>query len=275
MDTTVIRFAASGNPLNFQKSELGKQRFGVLEWSKKLGLNAQERQMTYGARMKEEDAKIFGELAKKFEIELSVHGPYYVVLTSEKTKVGENSIKELLKTSRLAELMDAKRVVFHPGFGKDTSLIIKRLNIIEKDKPKNVSLCPETMGKLSQLGTVEDVIKICENTECFPCIDFAHVYAKSLGKINSTQDYKKILEQIEKRLGKQILKNLHCHFYPVDFTQKGEKVHRVVTEKNVFPRFLDLAPLIKEFKMTPYLVSESKNTQDLGALEMKQIMEKI
>ena len=243
--------------------------------SKKLGLNAQERQMTYGARMKEEDAKIFGELAKKFEIELSVDGPYYVVLTSEKTKVGENSIKELLKTSRLAELMDAKRVVFHPRFWKDTSLIIKRLNIIEKDKPKNVSLCPETMGKLSQLGTVEDVIKICENTECFPCIDFAHVYAKSLGKINSTQDYKKILEQIEKRLGKQILKNLHCHFYPVDFTQKGEKVHRVVTEKNVFPRFLDLAPLIKEFKMTPYLVSESKNTQDLGALEMKQIMEKI
>lgn len=275
MNISGIRFAASGNPLNFQKSELGKQRFGILEWSKNLGLNAQERQMTYGARMKEEDAIIFGQMAKKFNIELSIHGPYYVVLTSEKEKVGENSIKELIKTSNLARLMGARDVVFHPGFGKDTSTIIKRLHIIEKDKPKEVKLCPETMGKISQLGTVEDVIKICENTECVPCIDFAHVYAKSLGKIQTTNDFRKILEEIEKRLGRDILKNLHCHYYPVEFTDKGEKVHRAITEKNVFPRFIDFAPLIKEFKMTPYLVSESHNTQDLGALEMKKILEKI
>jgi len=275
MDITGIRFAASGNPLNFLKSDLGKQRFGIIEWSSRLGLNAQERQMTYGARMKEEDAIIFGDIASKFNIELSVHGPYYVVLTSEKERVAENSIKELLKTSRLASLMKAKRVVFHPGFGKETNTIIKRLNLIEKDKPKEVELCPETMGKLSQLGTVEEVIEICENTECQPCIDFAHVYAKSLGKINSTSDFKKILENIEKRLGKKVLKNLHCHFYPVEFTPKGEKVHRAITEKKVFPRFIDFAPLIKEFHMTPYLVSESHNTQDLGALEMKKILEKI
>lgn len=275
MDIEGIRFAASGNPINFQKSELGKQRFGILEWSHNFGLNAQERQMTYGARMKEEDAIIFGNLAKQFEIELSVHGPYYVVLTSEKPKVAENSIKELLKTSRLAELMNARRVVFHPGFGRDTSQIIKRLNIIEKDKPKSVTLHPETMGKLSQLGTVDEIIEICENTECQPCIDFAHVYAKSLGKIKTTKDFREILIKIENRLGKKALNQLHCHFYPVEFTDKGERVHRAITEKNVFPRFIDFAPLIKEFKMKPYLVSESHNTQDLGALEMKNIMEKI
>lgn len=275
MDIKDIRFAASGNPLNFQKSELGKQRFGILEWSKNLGLNAQERQMTYGARIKEEDAVLFGQLAKKFEVELSVHGPYYVVLTSEKEKVGENSIKELGKTADLAKLMGTKDIVFHPGFGKDTSLIIKRIHEIEKNKPKEVNLCPETMGKISQLGSVEDVIKICENTECKPCIDFAHIHARSLGKIKTEKDFREILEEIEKRLGRDVIKNLHCHFYPIEYTDKGEKVHRAVTEKNVFPRFIDFAPLIKEFQMTPYLVSESHNTQDLGALEMKKILEKI
>jgi len=275
MDLRGIKFAPAGNPLNFLKSNLGKQRFGILEWSSKLGLNAQERQMTYGARMKEEDAKLFGRQAKKFGISLSIHGPYYVVLTSEKERVAENSIKELIKTCNLADFMEAKDVVFHPGYGKDTSKIIKRLNIVEKEKPKKVTICPETMGKLSQLGSVEEVIEICENTECSPCIDFAHVYAKSLGKIKTTEDFRKILIQIEKRLGKKVLKNLHCHFYPVEFTDKGEKIHRAITENNVFPRFIDFAPLIKEFKMTPYLVSESHNTQDLGALEMKKILEKI
>jgi deoxyribonuclease-4 len=270
-----IKFGCAGNPVNFFKSEFRKDRFGVLEWSHKLGLNAQERQMTYGARMKEEDAVRFGELAKKFNISLSIHGPYYVVLTSEKEKVAENSIKELIKTCKLAELMNAKKVVFHPGFGKNVDIVIKRLKIIEKDKPKNVKICPETMGKISQLGSLNDVIKICENTECIPCVDFAHLYARSRGNPKTTLEFSRILEEIEKRLGKKVLEELHCHFYPVEYGEKGEKVHRAVMEKNVFPRFIDFAPLIKEFKMYPTLISESKNSQDIGALEMKNIMSKI
>jgi deoxyribonuclease-4 len=267
-----IKFAASGNPLNFFKSEFRKDKFGVLEWSRKIGLNAQERQMTYGAKMKEEDAVKFGELAKKFDITLSVHGPYYVVLTSEKSKVGENSIKELIKTTKLAKLMGAKRVVFHPGFGKNVDLVIKRIKTIEKDKPKEVKICPETMGKISQLGSLNEVITICENTECIPCIDFAHMYARNKGHPNTTPEFREILIEIEKRLGGKILNELHCHFYPIEY---GEKVHRAVTEKNVFPKFRDFAPLIKEFNMIPFLVSESKNSQDLGALEMKKIMSEL
>jgi len=268
---TNIRIGASGNPINFFKSKMGKDRLGVIEWSKNLGLNAQERQMTYGARMKEEDAIEFGKRGEKFDVALSVHGPYYVVLTSDKERVGENSIKELVKTCKLADLMHAKKVVFHPGFGKNVQLVIKRMKLIEKDKPKSVKICPETMGKLSQLGSLNDVLTICENTECIPCIDFAHLYARHQGKIN----FREILIEIERRLGKKVLNELHGHFYPIEFTDKGEKVHRAVTEKNVFPRFIDFAPLIKEFNMSPTLISESKNTQDLGAVEMKNVLEKI
>jgi deoxyribonuclease IV len=269
-----IKFGAAGNPLNFFKSEFRKDRFGVLEWSHKLGLNAQERQMTYGARMKEEDAIRFGELAKKFEISLSIHGPYYVVLTSDKPHVVENSVKELIKTARLAKLMGATKVVFHTGFGKDYNKVIKGLKRVEKDK-EDVVICPETMGKLSQLGSVDEVLTICENTESEPCIDFGHVHARTQGSLKDKENIRKILIEVEKRLGKESLKKLHCHFYPIEFTEKGEKVHRAVTEKNVFPRFEGYGELIKEFKMEPTLISESKNSQDLGALEMKKIMTKL
>lgn len=268
----VIRFGAAGNPMNFFKSEFRKDRFGVLEWSKKLGLNAQERQMTYGARMKEEDAVRFGALARKFGIALSVHGPYYVVLTSEKTHVVENSVKELIKTARLAKLMGATKVVFHTGFGKDYNKVVKGLKRVEKDKEEGVTICPETMGKLSQLGSVDDVLAICENTESEPCLDFAHVHARTQGSLTEKENIRKILIEIEKRLGKRSLKKLHCHFYPIEFTEKGEKVHRAVMEENVFPRFEGYAELIKEFQMEPTLISESKNSQDIGALEMQRII---
>lgn len=275
MNISKIRFACSGNPPNFFKSEFGKERFGILEWSKKIGLNAQERLMTYGARMKEEDAVTFGKMAEKLKIGVSVHGPYYVVLNSEKEKVVESSIKELVKTCNLAELMGSTRVVLHPGFGTNVKKVIQNLHKVEKDKPNKVIVRAETMGRLSQLGSFEEVLQICENTKCQPCLDFAHVYARSLGKIKSTEDFRNMMIQIEKRLGKKALKDLHCHFYPVEFTDKGEKVHRAVTEKNVFPRFKDFAPVIKEFQMNPFLVSESRDSQDLGALEMKNILEKI
>ncbi|MBR9701469.1 TIM barrel protein [Candidatus Pacearchaeota archaeon] len=275
MNFNKIKFGASGNPLNFFKSEFGKDRLGVIEWSAKLGLNAQERQMTYGARMKEDDAIEFGKRARKFGVSLSIHGPYYVVLNSKKEKVIENSIKELIKTTRLADLMGAKKVVFHPGFGRDIKKIIEGLKEVEKEKPKSVVICPETTGKISQSGDLNEVLEICENTECEPCIDFAHLHARGQGSLMEEDDFRKVLVEIEKRLGKKSLKDLHCHFYPIEFTEKGERVHRAVTEENVFPRFESFANLIKEFKMAPTLISESKNTQDIGALEMKRTMEEL
>jgi deoxyribonuclease-4 len=276
-----MRFGPAGNPPNFFKSEFRKDRLNAPVWCKAIGLNANERQMTYGARMKEEDAIKFGKLAKDNDIQLSVHGPYYVVLTSLKEKVVENSIKELTKTCHLANLMGAKRVILHPGFyqGRKKEEVLKQfirnLKIVEKDKEKEVKVLPETMGKHSQFGDLDEVITICERTESDPCIDFGHLHARGLGNLKEKEDFRKILIEIEKRLGKAVLKKLHCHFYPIEFTDKGERTHRAVTEKNVFPVFMPFGELIKEFKMTPTLISESKNSQDIGALHMRDVMEKL
>lgn len=267
-----IRYGTSGNPPNFFKSEFGKDRINAPDWIASIGLNAYERMMTYGARMKKGDALELGKKAKKKNIFLSVHAPYYIVLTSDKQRVVKNSIKEMIKTLDLSNIMGATRVIFHPGFGNNVKKVINNLKIIEKDKPKEIFILPETMGKISQLGSLNDVLTICENTECSPCIDFGHLYARSLGAINSKEDFKRILIEIEERLGKRVLKELHCHFYPVDFTEKGERAHRAVMEKNVLPTFKPLGELIKEFKMFPILISESRDSQDIGALQMKSIM---
>ena len=266
-----IRYGTSGNPPNFFKSEFGKDRVNAPDWIASIGLNAYERMMTYGARMKEEDAIELGKKAKAHDIFLSVHAPYYIVLTSEKQKTIKNSINEMLKTLHLSNIMGAKRIIFHPGFGTDVKKIIAGLKIIEKNDSTGITIHPETMGKLSQLGSLNDVLTICENTECLPCIDWAHLYARNMGKL----DFRKTLEEIEKRMGKKALNELHCHFYPVEFGEKGEKFHRAVTEKNVFPVFKPLGELIHEFDMKPVLISESRDSQDTGAIQMKRAMEKL
>lgn len=269
-----IRFGTSGNPPNFFKSEFGKNRVNAPDWINSIGLNAYERMMTYGARMREEDAVELGKRAKRHDIALSVHAPYYIVFTSEKSRVVKNSINEMLKTIHLSGLIGAKKIIFHPGFGEDVNKVIRSLKVIEKDKPEHIKILPETMGKKSQLGSLNHVLVICENTGCLPCIDFGHLHARNLGSLKEKEDFKKILIEIENRLGRKALKNLHCHFYPVDFTDKGEKVHRAVTEKNVFPRFEPFAEIITEFKIYPTLISESRDSQDIGALHMQSVMKK-
>ena len=271
----VIRFGPAGNPPNFYESEFGKDRINAPIWCRSIGLNANERQMTYGARMKEEDAITFGQLAKKHDVALSVHGPYYVVLTSDKERVFKNSVAELIRTAHLAKLMGATKVVFHPGFGRDATRVIEGLKEVETQKDKSVKICPETMGKISQLGSLNEVLDICENTESEPCIDFGHLHARTLGSLMEKENFREVLNEIEKRLGRLALKRLHCHFYPIEFTDKGEKVHRAVTEKDFFPQFEPFAELIKEYKMTPTLISESKNSQDIGALHMRDVLRRL
>jgi deoxyribonuclease IV len=271
----ITHFGTAGNPPNFWTSKFKKDTLNAPEWVNSLGLNAYERQMTYGARMKEEDAVLLGKNAKKFSVRLSIHGPYYVVLNSKRAEVRERSGKELLKTARLGKLMGAKKIVFHPGFGRDIKPIISGLKKIEGDRPKGVFFCPETMGKISQSGDLNEVIEICEKTEALPCIDFGHLHARTLGSLRKEEDFRKVVVEIEKRLGKKVLRDLHCHFYPIEFTDKGEKKHRAVTEKGVFPRFEPFAGLIKEFKMHPTLISESRDSQDIGALQMQKILAKV
>lgn len=270
------RFGTSGNPPNFFTSKFGKNRINAVDWINSIGLNSYEYLMTYGARTREDVAKTVGEKAKKLNVTLSIHAPYYIVFTSKREGVFENSVNEMVKTLKLAEIMGADRIVFHPGFHNcDNPLdrVVKGIKEVKKIYKGTVRILPETMGKKSQFGSVDEVLEICKKTGCEPCMDFAHIHSREGGSLKSFKDFREVILKVKKILGIEAVRRLHCHFYPVEYNEKGEKMHRAYFEKDYFPKFEHFLPVIREFKMSPTLISESRDSQDGGALQMKEMFD--
>jgi len=139
---------------------------------------------------------------------------------------------------------------------------------------KNVKLGPETMGKLSQFGSLDEVLALCENVEqTQPVIDWAHLHARDRGRFKTVEDFRKVLVEIENRLGAEAVKNMHCHFTKVEFTEKGEKRHHILDEMGYGPDFAVLAKVIAEFRLNPVIISESP-ILDLDAIKMRDILMK-
>lgn len=264
-----------------------------------VGLSAYELQLTHGVRTSKERAEILGENARKSDVLLSIHAPYYINLASPKKETVERSKKNLIESLQVASWMNAYKIVFHAGYynnGKDNSLksCIKNLNeVIEEAKSMgldNISLSPESGGKKIQIGSLEDLMVMAESDNIIsPAIDFAHVHARDDGYLFCEENFRVILEEIENRLGIETLRNLHCHFAPIEFNERGEKVHKNFSDRltsfdltdNGFklktepykPEFLPLARLILEFKMNPVIISESKDSQDIDSFKMKSIID--
>lgn len=196
---------------------------------------------THGARMKDENAQIMSKNAKKNNIWVSVHSPYYVVFTSTNAGVRKRSMTRMKRTVELANILRAHKIVLHPGYHTPNAkkLLHNNLQKLQKwsdERGYSAVIAPEVMGKQSQYGSFEEVIKLCEDVKGLePCIDFGHQHARTLGTLFEKKDYRPLLEMIEKRLGKKVLKRLHYHFYPVEFTNKGEKVHRAHFERDQYP----------------------------------------
>lgn len=198
----------------------------------KSGLKAVEIEFTYSIWMKESEAVKIRELNKKLKLELSIHAPYFINLNSkEKTKI-EASKKRILKCCEIGNILGAKYIVFHAGFyqGMDKEQTFQNIKkeVLEmqkiiKQKRWNVLLCPETTGKPSQFGSLEELKKLKKETNCSLCVDFAHLYARENGKTS----YEEIVKNV-KNLG-----YLHCHFSGIEYTEKGERRHLLTKEDDI------------------------------------------
>ncbi|MEM2928100.1 MAG: TIM barrel protein [Nitrososphaerota archaeon] len=269
------RFGPAGFPINYKGPSIEAPFYLHNE-----GLNALEYQATRGVKISKKDAEKLGLNAKECNIWLTLHAPYFINFGGER-KVIAASKQRLIKSIKAAKWMGAHQVVFHPGYyGKKNSeesfkKCIKALNeVVEKINAlgiKDIYLGPETTGKKSQIGTLEEILEICEKIEkTRPTIDFAHIHARSNGGIKSKDDYIKIVDLVERRLGSRIVKELHCHFTHVEFTDKGEKKHHTLSEKDYGPNFQWLAEVIIEQGLSPVIISESP-ILDLDSIEMKKI----
>ncbi len=279
------RFGPAGMPKGFKvfKSPVSE----IPKYLHDEGLDAFEYQaVRWGPKpqMKSEEAEKLGGNAVQHDVWLTLHGSYFVNLCSE-GEVLEASKRRLLACVTAADWMGAHAVVFHPGYyGKKSQkealeICVKAMKeIAESMRSRNITrvhLAPETTGKQSQLGNLQEILTLCERVELTePTIDWAHLHAREKGKLKTIDDFRKVIDEIEKRLGTDAAKNLHCHYSHIEFTDKGERRHHVMDEAEYGPDFNMLASLIAELDLKPVMICESPNL-DVDAKKMRDILREL
>lgn len=277
----MIQFGASGNSESFY-NEGHVHTEESAAFMRERGLDCFEYSFGRGVRITEGKAISIGEAFQNEGVEISVHAPYFINLANPDDEMAAKSYGYVLDSARALKLMQGKRCVFHPATeGKETreaafSRTLDRVKILRDyiylNNLDDLMFCPETMGKLAQIGTVEEIVEICLVDPVFtPCVDFGHVNAREQGSLKSAEDYRSRLSYMIEKLGYERMKHFHVHFSKIMYGAKGEIKHLTFEDKVYGPEFEPLAEVLHELKLEPYIVSESAGTQAEDAAEMKRI----
>lgn len=273
-----LRFGTAGIPLSTEK----RSTVDGIKRVRELGLDAMELEFVRGVNIKPELAKKVKYVAKKHDVLLTAHAPYYINLNAaEKAKV-EASKNRIIQSAERLYQAGGWSVVFHAGYYLKQppesvyQRILEALRDIEKrlmDKGIKVWIRPELTGKPTQFGDLKEIVKLSEELEMvLPTIDFAHAHARNKGKCNSVEEWREMLAFMEDRLGREALDNMHIHMSGIDYTDKGEKRHLPLQESDM--KWEDLLRVLKEFRVKGVVISESPNIED-DALLMKKKYEEI
>lgn len=277
----MIRFGPSGNSESFYAAGYHATREAPA-WLHQMGLNAFEYSFGRGITLSEEAARQIGEEAAKYALALSVHAPYFINLANPDPEKREGSFRYILESAKMASVMGADRVVVHVGavMKLDRALALQYsrdglreiLTRMEQAGLSAIRLCPETMGRPSQIGDLTEILNFCrEEEQLIPCLDFGHIHALGQGALNSREDFQRVLDQMENTLGLERARNMHIHFSTIEYGKAGERRHRTFADPEFGPRFQHLAPLLKERGYTPRVICECKGTMAEDAREMMEI----
>ena len=267
---------------SLQYMELGyKGSLDIPKITKLVGLDAFEYQCGRGVNIGEEKARALGKLALEEGIKLSLHAPYYISMSSVEEEKRLNSINYILSSAKAVDFMGGNRIIVHTGscgkLPRDEALKLAMntmelsLKALSDAGLSHIHICPETMGKINQLGDFNEVMTLCEmDNSIIPCIDFGHLNARTYGQVNSKDAFKYIIEEMCNRLGEERMKHFHSHFSKIEWTNGGEKKHLTFEDSVFGPDFEPLMELIAEYGLEPTIICESDNTQSQDALKMKQ-----
>ena len=279
----MIRFGPAGNSESFYAQGY-KATWQAPAWLKQMGLSAYEYSFGRGIALKEEMAEKIADQARAYDIALSAHAPYFINLANPDPDKREASFRYITDSARLVRHLGGDRVVVHVGavmkLTREEALRNCREGLKEAYRRLedlglgSVHLCPETMGRKSQIGDLTETLDFCLLDErLIPCIDFAHLHALGQGALRGTEDFCAVLDQLERTLGLERARQLHIHFSTIEYTAAGEKRHRTFAEAAYGPRFEHLAPLLKARGYTPRIICECKGTMAEDAQTMRKIYE--
>ena len=278
-----IRFGTAGTSDSF--TAMGyKNSLDIPAYTEKMGLDTFEYQCGHGVRLGLDKARQMADDAAARGILFSVHAPYYISASSLDEEKRLNSVNYLLQSAVLCRALGGRRVIFHSGScGRQSreAALEKALDTLKRAQDAldevgfaEITLCPETMGKIGQLGTLEEVLALCGvDRRITPCIDFGHLNARTLGGIRSKADYAAILDRIGEVLGDARARQFHVHFSRIEYSKGGEKRHWTFAETQFGPEPQPLMELLAERGLAPVIICESAGTQAEDAKTMKRFFE--
>lgn len=259
-----LNFITAGMPIRTGKGSY-PQAFDVL---KEMNLDGMELEFVHGVRMSDDNRIFVKEMAKNFVI--TAHGPFYINLNSKEEEKIEASVQRIIDTAAVAAQAGAFSITYHAAFymGGDKETVFEQvktqtkriIDILENEKIK-VWVRPETTGKATQWGDIDEIINLSKEFEqVLPCVDFSHLHARSAGEYSTYDEFSKVLEKMGNNIGQYALENFHGHLAGIEYTAKGEKQH--LNLENSDMNYKDLIKVMKEFGVKGALVCESPNIED-------------
>lgn len=253
------------------------------EWVKSYGLDAYEYEAGKGIIAGEASLRAIGEKAREHGVLMSLHTPYFISLSGIDEQKRLNSIEYIKKSLWAAELLSADTIVIHSGsaakISRDEAMRLSMdtlERVMEAVGDTDIRLGIETMGKVNQLGTLDEVIEQCGvDSHYVPVVDFGHMNAREGGLFVTADDYRRVFDRIAERLGESVAMQLHCHFSKIEYTGAGEKRHLTFSDEVYGPSFEPLMEAIARDGWTPRIICESDGTMPEDALTMKKYYNKL
>ena len=275
-----IRFGTAGISDSFDAMGF-KNSLDIPAYIERFQLHAFEYQCGRGVRLGLDKAAEMARRAEKPDILFSVHAPYFISMSSMVEETRLKSIDYILQSCRLVRALGGRRVIFHSGscgkqsreeaLEKALDTMQRMVKAVDEEGFDDITLCPVTMGKIGQLGTLDEVLALCGvDKRITPCIDFGHLNARTLGGIQTKQDYADILDRMQQVLQDDRAQNFHVHFSRIEWSKGGEKRHWTFADTQFGPEYPPLIQLLKERQLSPVIICESAGTQAEDALSMQE-----
>ena len=218
-------------------------------------------------------AERLGELAREHDIALSIHAPLFAFPGHPDERKEKQARGALDRSAGIAAACGAEVVVIHPGFwlGRDRERtlddVVRSLGALREKlegKDRAVPFGLEVMGRVSELGSIDDVLDVARRVEWVrPVVDFAHMHATSDGAYTDVEAFATVLESADEVLEPGA--PFHIHFSDIAYANRNETKHLPYGDGTL--RAEPLRDALARFERPATVISESPDEVSSQAIK--------